>query len=110
GETFADFRGGHAYDGIRAAVIVGGAAEHHYAERTLLNILRLPRQGALNNVAQHIGVALAVSEEMALKQSFKLFADEEPSFTGLDLDPRDAGTGCRGNRGHELPPCCGLII
>jgi hypothetical protein len=72
GDPFPDLSSRDSHYRIRIVVIVAGAAENLAPEDTLFEVARLPLQRLLYQVTQETGLAFAVPEYGAGKNSIQL--------------------------------------
>ena len=74
-DTFADFRRGHAHNGIGRGIVVGVSSEDFNSERSFLHRIRLSGEGVPDNEPQEHGEATAVAEVWVLQQALYLLLD-----------------------------------
>jgi len=82
-ETLADFTGGDADDGVGVRVVGRGTVEDFDGNRALFDLLGLPIERLLDDVAQEGRVSLALEEERVREELFHLREDGGFVWFGL---------------------------
>ena len=74
-DSLADFRGGHADDGIGGRVVLYASSKHLYADGALFQLIGISLEGVLDHKSEKGRKAAAVIKRRTLNQPLELFAN-----------------------------------